>query len=68
MKSSKTNAHKAAQEMADVFEAHFASLSPDERAKRERAVSEMVASIGSRAKSSAPVGPLVMKAPYLQHE
>ena len=60
MKSSKKNvSSKAAEELAAIFDSHFAKLAPKERVKREAALDKVVTSIGSRAKPSVHAAPRV---------
>jgi len=53
-----------AEQLAAVFEKHFASLPDEERIARERAFDKTVAKIGSRAKSSKRSTPLAQSAPH----
>jgi len=46
----KKQVSKAARELAAIFEAHFATLPPAERKKRERDFKIYVANIGSHAR------------------
>jgi hypothetical protein len=45
---------KAAVELATLLENHFDALSPQEREAKSAALHQVVAKIGSRAKSSEP--------------
>jgi len=43
---------KAAKQLADLIENHLENLSPKDRERKERALHNVVAKVGSRAKSS----------------
>ena len=68
MKHSKTKPSKAAEEIVGLFEAHFATLPPKERAKREGAFDKALVNAGSRAKSATPVAPVANRALNLHPE
>jgi hypothetical protein len=42
VKSSKEDVSKAAEELAAIFESHFAKLAPEERLRREAALDKVV--------------------------
>ena len=47
---------KAAKDLAALLEKHFDSLSPQEREEKSAAFQEVVAKVGTRAKSVEPPG------------
>jgi hypothetical protein len=46
---------EATERLADLIEGHLAKLPPAERKARSRAFSEVVAKVGTRARSEEPV-------------
>jgi hypothetical protein len=54
MKSKKTPAGKGAKRLATILEVHLDQLSPADRAEKIHAFHEVVARIGTRAKSGQP--------------
>jgi hypothetical protein len=48
----------AAKQLADLIEANFEKLSPEQRERKSQAFHDVVAKIGNRAKSSSVQKPL----------
>jgi DNA invertase Pin-like site-specific DNA recombinase len=54
MKTKKARTEQAAEQIASIVEAHLEKLTPAERADRLHAFRQVVAKIGSEAKSREP--------------